>query len=139
MSNDATAPRAPDTPAAPRKVVDVAHALDRAEKGNIVVALIAAVVSVVAHALLILVMMNISLGTVDAGATAEDVEAETRIEEPQKPEPDLTNTDIGLDSSVPTQYPVDNLQEISVPDPADPTSAAGIHNAPEGPAITLPP
>jgi hypothetical protein len=139
MSNDATAPRAPDTPAAPRKVVVVAHALDRAEKGNIVVALIAAVVSVVAHALLILVMMNISLGTVDAGATAEDVEAETRIEEPQKPEPDLTNTDIGLDSSVPTQYPVDNLQEISVPGPADPTSAPGIHNAPEGPAITLPP
>jgi hypothetical protein len=128
-----------DTAPAVRKVVVLTPALDRSDRGNIVVALVAAVVSVVAHAVIILLMMNISVGNADASASDADVESETKIEEPQKEEADLTNQDIGLDSSVPTNYRVDNLQEVSVPGPNDPTAAVGIDKAPEAPPVTLPP
>jgi hypothetical protein len=139
MANDTRPARPADTPASPRKLLVVARTLDRGETGNLVVGLIAAVVSLVAHAIIILVLMNISVASLDAGATAEDVEGETRIEEPQKEDPDLTNTDIGNDSSLSTQYDIPNINDISVPGPADPTTSPGMPNAPEAPPITLPP
>jgi Squalene-hopene cyclase N-terminal domain len=140
MSNDAAAPRPTETPAAPsRKVLVVARALDRGDTGNLMVGLIAAVVSIVAHAVIILLLMNISVGNLDAGATAEDVEGETRIEEPQKEEPDLTNVDLGNDTAVTTQYNVAHIDEISVPGPNEPTASAGLLNAPETAPMTLPP
>ncbi len=124
------------TPPPPRKVVVLTPALERG-RSNVVVALVAAVVSVVAHAVLILLMMNINVGNADA--SPEDVEVETKIEEPQKEEPDLTNTDIGNDTTIPTQFDVPRVADVSVPGVVDPTAPVGIANAPEAPAVTLPP
>jgi hypothetical protein len=140
MSNDSVPPvRTADKVATPRKVVVVTPALDRGGSANVVVALVAAVVSVVAHAVLILLMMSINTGSVDAGTSAADVEGETKIEEPAKEEEkELTNPDIGIDSSIQTNFDVKTLGEVSVPGQDVPTAAAGIINAPEGPPITLP-
>jgi hypothetical protein len=140
LTNDGVpTPRTPETPPGPRKVVVLTPAIERGGSGNVVIAVVAAVVSVVAHAVMILLMMNVSVGTVDAGASAVDVESETRIEEPQKEDPELTNTDIGVDASLPTNYNTSNLQEVSVPGPSDPAAAMGILNAPEGPPVVVPP
>jgi hypothetical protein len=129
-----------DPAPSPRKVVVVTPTLDRrAESGNVVVALAAAVVSVVAHAVLILLLMSISVGSVASGASAEDVESETKIEEPQKAEPDLTNESLGFDSSVSAAFLNVPIAEVSVPGLNDPTAAPGIVNAPEAPPMTLPP
>lgn len=123
-----------------RKVVVVTPVLDPGSTtGNVAVALVAAVVSVVAHVILFLLMMSISVGNADAGASAEDVEGETKIEEQQKDEPDLTNTDLGNDSSIQTNYDVTRLADISVPGTVDPTASVGIDKAPESPSMVLPP
>ena len=45
-------------------------------------------------------------------------------------QPDLTNTDIGLDDTQQTNFNVDRIEEVSVPGPVDPTAAVGIVNAP---------
>jgi tetratricopeptide (TPR) repeat protein len=45
-------------------------------------------------------------------------------------ERDLTNVDIGIDSSLPTNYNVDRIEEISVPGPVDPNTPIGVANAP---------
>jgi hypothetical protein len=140
MTND-TVPTSIPVDAAPalRKVVVFTAPQERLGSSNVAVALLATVVSVVAHVVLFLLMMNISVGVVDAGATAEDVDTETKIEEPEKEEPDLTNTDIGLDSALSTQYLVNNIQDVSVPGTVDPAAAVGIIDAPEGPPVVVPP
>jgi hypothetical protein len=51
---------------------------------------------------------------------------------------DLTMTDEGLDPSVTTQYPVDKIDNISVPGDPDPTASTGIADAPESTPRTLP-
>jgi hypothetical protein len=122
---------ATDTVPSVRKVVVVTPVLDRGgTTGNLAVALVAAVVSVVAHVILFLLMMSISVNNADAGASAEDVEGETKIEEQQKEEPDLTNVDLGNDSSIQTNFEVKRLDEISVPGTVDPTASVGIDKAP---------
>ncbi|HEY7314134.1 MAG TPA: prenyltransferase/squalene oxidase repeat-containing protein [Gemmataceae bacterium] len=59
----------------------------------------------------------------------EDVVATTQVEE-QKPEPDLTNTDPGMDSETPLNYKVERIEDVSVPGTVDPTQAVGILDAP---------
>jgi hypothetical protein len=140
MSTDTAPAPAPAPAPTPRKVVLTTPVLDRrGNTANVVVALVAAVVSVVAHAVLILLMMSISVNNVTAGATAEDVEAETKVEEPQKEDVELTNPDIGINPSSPTGYLDARIAEISVPGPDDPTAAPGIVNAPEVPPAIVPP
>ena len=70
-----------------------------------------------------------------AGAPAQESDAgevvtETKVEE-QKPEPDLTNTDLGIDDTMQTNYNVDRIEDVSVPGPVDPTSPVGVPGAPE--------
>jgi len=72
----------------------------------------------------------------DAGPTQEQSEI-TEVEDVEK-QPDLTNTDLGVDDSLTTQYPVDRIEDISVPGRVDPSAPVGIVNAPEGPPMTLP-
>ncbi len=54
-------------------------------------------------------------------------------------ERDLTNTDIGLDSTKELNYFNDRIEEVSVPGPVDPTAAVGIVNAPEAAPTSVPP
>lgn len=67
-----------------------------------------------------------------------EVKPNAEIEDNQK-EVDLTNTDIGLDSTVPLNYNVDRIEEVSVPGPVDPTAAVGIVGAPEAAPMNVPP
>jgi hypothetical protein len=80
------------------------------------------------------------LGKVTAGeATAEpEVTQTTEVEDNQK-DPDLTNTDLGDDSSLPLAYNVDRIDEVSVPGKVDPTAPVGIVNAPESAPMNVPP
>src|SRR5689334_10828289 len=57
-----------------------------------------------------------------------EVAQKNEIEDTPK-ETDLTSTDIGLDSTVPLNYNVDRIEEVSVPGPVDPTAAVGIVGA----------
>ena len=93
-------------------------------------------ISVGAHVLLLLIALNINMGS--AGAVPNDVVSQAVVESEQKEkEPDLTNEEIGLDSSVPTNFNVDRIDEVSVPGMVSPTEAVGVVNAPEAPAKTL--
>lgn len=66
------------------------------------------------------------------------VEEATEIVDNQK-EYDLTNTDLGMDDSVPLNYNVDRIEEVSVPGKVDPTAAVGIAGAPELAPTNVPP
>jgi hypothetical protein len=78
-------------------------------------------------------------GKVSAGEAVEpEVTQTTEVEDTQK-DPDLTNTDIGDDSSLPLAYNVDRIDEVSVPGKVDPTAPVGIPNAPESAPMNIPP
>src|SRR6516162_10942530 len=88
------------------------------------------VTSAVVHGVMLVAFSLITFGSAsadDAGKTK--VVQTTEVEEAQK-EPDLTNTDIGLDDTLQTNFNVDRIEEVSVPGPVDPTAAVGVINAP---------
>jgi hypothetical protein len=88
---------------------------------------------------LFLVAVVLGIGVSSAGAEeAPAVEEKTEVEEAQK-EYDLTNNDIGLDDSVPLNYNVERIEEVSVPGRVDPTQAVGIVGAPESAPMNVPP
>jgi hypothetical protein len=124
----------------PRRPVVVAPGVAaRPPSANGVWALIAGVVSVAAHAVLFLLLLNIGMASGDTGA-ADDSPIQAEVGEPPKDELDLTNTDVGNNTDLPTQYDVGRIEDVSVPGPVDPAAAPGIGNAPESaPATTLPP
>ncbi len=75
----------------------------------------------------------------DEPARATVVETiNTKVEEAAR-EVILTNVDVGLDPTVPTNYDVTRIEDVSVPGPVDPNAAVGIQGAAEGPPVTLPP
>jgi hypothetical protein len=79
------------------------------------------------------------LGAVTAAETAEpEVTQSTEVEDVQK-DPDLTNTDLGMDDALPLAYNVDRIEEVSVPGRVDPTAAVGDVNAPESAPMNIPP
>jgi hypothetical protein len=56
---------------------------------------------------------------------------ETTVVEDQKPEPDLTNDNLGIDDTMQTNYNVDRIEDVSVPGPVDPTAPVGVPGAPD--------
>src|SRR4051812_41658184 len=130
------------TPAAgtPRRPVVVAPpAAARPPSANGVWALIAGVVSVAAHAVLFLLLLNVGMASGDTGP-ADDSPIQSEVGEPPKEELDLTNMDLGKDTAQATQYDVARIEDVSVPGPVAPTAAPGLGNAPESaPPTTLPP
>jgi hypothetical protein len=99
------------------------------------------VASAVLNALVILMFTLVAwLFSFNVGS-ASDTEVKvlpTAVEEPEK-EQDLTITEVGQDASMPLNFDTNRIEEISVTGPADPTVAAGLHNAPDGPAQNIPP
>jgi hypothetical protein len=81
-----------------------------------------------------------STWTIFAEETGEGDEQviETRFED-QPEDLNLENDELGIDPSVPTNYDVARIEEVSVPGPVDPTQDVGIANAPEGPPQTIAP
>lgn len=120
----------------PRKKI-TAPTLKR-EPINVVWAILASVVSVVAHVVLAILVLFINVDTVDAGPAGEV--GDTVVEEslPEKVL-DLTNLDLGIESTLQTNYNVDRIEEVSVPGMVNPQEAVGILNAPDQIATTLPP
>jgi hypothetical protein len=64
---------------------------------------------------------------------------ETTVQEEDKEDKNLVNTDIGIDPELPTTYDVDRVEVESVPGPVVPEEAIGLANAPEAPPTTIPP
>lgn len=104
---------------------------------NIVWAFLASIVSLVAHVVLLVLVMLINVDVVEASVGEV---ADTLVEEelPEK-QLDLTNLDLGIESTLETNYNVDRIEEVSVPGMVNHDEAVGILNAPEQAATTLPP
>jgi hypothetical protein len=73
------------------------------------------------------------LGKVEAG-TPEDLDQQvqtTQVEEPPKEDFDLTQTDIGTDTTTPYNLDVERIgEDVVVPGVVDPTQAVGVPDAP---------
>jgi hypothetical protein len=84
----------------------------------------------------VLTILNRAMG---ADGPPVEVEEKTAVEDQEK-DPDMTNTDIGEDDKLTTQYNVDRIEEVSVPGKVDASAPVGIENAPSDAAPTnLPP
>src|SRR5262245_59329634 len=95
----ATLPAAPTPPAGtPRRPVVVAPVVQRPGSGNVVWALIAAVVSVAAHAILLLLLLNISMASA-GDDVPDDSPIQSEISDPVKDEYDLTYPDLGTNTN----------------------------------------
>jgi hypothetical protein len=111
-----------------RKVVVAPNMADRSAI-NWLRAIPVFILSFAIHVVMLVLFTFITFGTATAEAGKAKVVQTTEVEEAQK-EPDLTNTDIGLDDTQQTNYNNDRIEEVSVPGPVDPTAAVGIVNAP---------
>ncbi len=80
--------------------------------------------------LMLLVFHLLDVKATAADDAAPEVAQTTEVVEPEK-ETDLTNTDIGIDDMVTTNFNVDRIEDVSVPGPVDPTAPVGIVGAPE--------
>src|SRR5262245_7348132 len=81
-------------------------------------ALPAVIISFVMHTALLALFLFITLEPAQAAPDASQDVIESKVEEQMK-DADLTNTEIGLDPDVPTNYDVKRIEEFSVPGPVD--------------------
>jgi hypothetical protein len=63
-----------------------------------------------------------------ASGKAQTVHVDTRIEDPDPPQVDLTNPDLGNDTNKLTNYNNDNIKDLSVPGPVNKDETPGILN-----------
>jgi hypothetical protein len=94
------------------------------------------IVHVVAVCMLFLV--NVQSSNADTAGMENSV-IETKVEDAATKPPDLENDEIGNDPEVPTNYDNNRIETVSVPGAVNVDQAAGIKDAPEGLATTLPP
>lgn len=87
---------------------------------------------------LVLLFFLIDAATARPEQNQPEVEQKNEVEDVPENK-DLTTSDIGLDSSVPLNYNNDNLADVAVPGPVDPTAAVGVVNAPEMAPTNVPP
>jgi hypothetical protein len=80
-------------------------------------------------------------GAANAGSNGktQTVQVDTRIEDPDPPEVDLTNPDIGNDTNKLTNYNNDNIKEISVPGAVNRNETPGILNGTDPVMRSIPP
>jgi hypothetical protein len=96
------------------------------------------ILSIVLHVVFVGLFLLVTVGIGAAEETIQEEVTETTVEDAPAKE-DLTNTDLGIDPEVPTNYDVPRIAEVSVPGPVMPNEVVGLSNAPEGPAQTIPP
>jgi hypothetical protein len=106
------------------------------EKINLMWGAMASAVSVVAHIILAILVLFINVDV--AGATNLGETGETTVEDSNEKQLDLTNIEIGIDSSVETNYNVDRIDDVSVPGMVNPMEEVGILNNPNQVRTTLP-
>jgi hypothetical protein len=96
------------------------------------------IISGVLHVIIIGLFLLVTVTSSASDQVVVDEVISSEVEE-APPKEDLTNTDLGIDAEVPTNYDVARIEEVSVPGPALPNEPVGILNAPEGPAQTISP
>lgn len=98
----------------------------------------ASILSLTLHAVMgvLFWLVTVGVGTAEIGLLDEIIESQ--VEDAPAKE-DLTNTDLGMDTEVATNYDKERIEEVSVPGPVLPNEVVGLSNAPEGPAQTIPP
>jgi len=105
-----------------------------------VVVFVSWLVSVVAHGVIVglAVLLAMLISSPDSGVRADDNKADALPTDTQVVE-DLTNPDLGINPSVPLNYNVDRIADVSVPGPVDPAEAIGIPGAPpDAPVANVP-
>jgi len=104
----------------------------------VLVSLLSGVINSTVIGGMVLLFFLIDAATARPDQNQPEVEQRNEVEDVPD-QKDLTNTDLGLDSNVELNYNVDNIQEVSVPGPVDPTAAVGVVNAPELAPMNVPP
>src|SRR5262245_49503504 len=81
-----------------------------------------------------------ALGMIRAADLPEpEAQPNAELDEAPRPDVDLTNQDLGLDSTVPLAYNVDRIEDVSVPGRVDMAAPVGIVGAPEAAPMNVPP
>jgi hypothetical protein len=96
------------------------------------------IISGVLHVIFLALFLLVTVASSSADEGPPDEVMDSQVEEAPAKQ-DLTNTDLGIDAEVATNYNVDRIEEVSVPGPVLPNEVVGLSNAPEGPASTIPP
>ena len=128
----------PQAGTAGRRRVVVVPVLPQQNPLTLFAALVAAVLTLVAHLVIIFLLFNLNVGDADAGVGEVNQSPTVVDDETKVQEKDLTNEETGFDSSEKTDFNVDRIEEVSVPGLVTPTESVGLANAPETPARTLP-
>ena len=98
------------------------------------------IISGVIHVVLLSLFLLVYVGSGSATTSGmENTIIETKVDDNDVKEANLTNDDIGNDPDLPTNYNIERLDDVSVPGPLMPNEAVGILNAPDGPKVTLGP
>jgi hypothetical protein len=99
------------------------------------------IISAVMH--VVIVVFFVVLGVFSARGAADEVKMTVNTEvatvDDQEDKTDLTETDMGNDPTVPLNYNVERLADVSVPGVVLPNESIGIPGATEGPAMSVPP
>src|SRR5262245_34031231 len=97
-------------------------------------------ISGVTHGILLGLFLFLEISTVPADTNREAAVIQTQVENEDEPsKANLDNEDIGNDPSQALNYNVSRLEDVSVPGLVNPNEAVGIKDAPEGPAMNVPP
>lgn len=99
------------------------------------------IISGVIHIVLLSLFLLVYVGSGSGSESfMENTVIETKVDEhADVRDANLENDDIGDDPDHPTNYNVNRIEDLSVPGPVNPNESIGMRDAPEGPAMTLPP
>jgi hypothetical protein len=131
----------------PRRKVVVVPVIKNNDSMNILWAIVASFISLVAHALLIFLIMQIDLGGADAAAEAAaraqagkiKPKTEVDVDKKEEKDPDLSDLELGPRADLQSNLPLERIDEVTVPGEVRVAEAPGIVNAPEGPPKNVPP
>lgn len=142
MSTDNSVPQdnnQPD-PAAPAPTVIRSAPLPGRDSGGVTRLLPAWIASAIIHGVLLGLFLTLEISTAPADTTREAAVIQTQVEKEDEPEKvNLENEDPGNDPEKALNYNAIRIESVSVPGLVNPNEAVGIKDAPEGPAMNVPP
>jgi hypothetical protein len=98
------------------------------------------IISGVIHVVLLGLFLFLEVSTAPADTNREAAVIQTQVDKEDEAEKaNLENEDIGMDPSLALNYNVGRIESVSVPGLVNPNEAVGIKDAPEGPAMNVPP
>lgn len=106
---------------------------------NFVRVLAAPALSLVMHAVMLVLFLFIDTSTLPAETKKDVAVIETKVDKDEPEKANLENEEEGLDPSKLLNYNVDRIAEVSVPGLVNPNEAVGIKDAPDATAVNIPP